>query len=203
MVDLANTEYNDNYIFSGANTKTLTYTVDEKGNILYNGTLHTNPDYIRQTEVSEGVFEVINTTGDKVFGYYKHLEDADGNKLYKDENGDTVTQMIDADGKITYKDKDGNDYTGDINSLTKQEDYSLVSALYISYASQKIFECIWRMSIIDDHRYLSIFSKLHAFHSSLNTAKARKGSTHDLKSYSPSQSHRRCLQRIVNEKSSN
>lgn len=124
MVDLANTEYNDNYIFSGANTKTLTYTIDEKGNVIYNGTPHSNPDYIRQTEVSDGVFEVINTTGDKVFGYYKHLEDADGNKLYKDENGDTVTQIIAADGKITYKDKDGNDYTGDVGLLTKQEDYS-------------------------------------------------------------------------------
>ena len=29
MVDLANTEYGDNYIFSGANTKTVPYTMDD------------------------------------------------------------------------------------------------------------------------------------------------------------------------------
>ena len=60
MVDLANTEYNDNYIFAGANTKNLAYTMNENGDIVYNGTPQDNPDYIRQTEVADGVFEVIN-----------------------------------------------------------------------------------------------------------------------------------------------
>ena len=82
MVDLANTEYNDNYLFSGANTKTLTYTIDEKGNINYHGTLHSNPDYIRQTEVADGVFEVINTTGDKVFGYYVATQEQNADGKY-------------------------------------------------------------------------------------------------------------------------
>ena len=62
MVDLANTEYDNNYIFSGANTKTTPYTIDENGDITYHGTPHDNPDYIRQTEVADGVFEVINTS---------------------------------------------------------------------------------------------------------------------------------------------
>ena len=38
MVDLANTEYNDNYIFSGANTKTVTFEIAENGDIWSWGT---------------------------------------------------------------------------------------------------------------------------------------------------------------------
>ena len=38
MVDLANTEYNDNYIFGGTNTKILPYEQAENGDIIYNGT---------------------------------------------------------------------------------------------------------------------------------------------------------------------
>ncbi|MBQ4114440.1 flagellar hook-associated protein FlgL [bacterium] len=101
MVDLANSEYNDNYIFSGANTKTLAYTIDENGDIVYNGTPHDNPDYIRQTEVSDGVFETINTTGDKVFGYYRAAVPT-GQGVYTDEN--TGKRVI----KTTENDATGN-----------------------------------------------------------------------------------------------
>ena len=112
MVDLANTEYNDNYIFSGANTKTPAYEIDENGNIIYQGTPHDNPDYIRQTEVADGVFETINTTGDKVFGYYEKRE------VTRDVNGDEVIKNDDG----TYSYKDGTAYTGDVNDLTTQEE---------------------------------------------------------------------------------
>ena len=78
MVDLANTEFNDNFIFGGANTKLSPYEFDADGNVIYRGTKHDNPDYIRQTEVADGVFEVINTTGDKVFGWYNSEDDYDG-----------------------------------------------------------------------------------------------------------------------------
>ena len=120
MVDLANTEYNDNYIFSGANTKTVTYTMDADGNIIYQGTLHTNPDYIRQTEVADGVFEVINTTGDKVFGYYERVQEqtADGKNVFLDENGDKVFETVGADGKKTYAYADGTPFT-DVDKLKK------------------------------------------------------------------------------------
>ena len=71
--DLANTEYNGNYLFSGANTKTAAYDVVENADgtftVNYNGT-DKNSNYQRATEVSDGVFEVINTTGDQVYGYY-------------------------------------------------------------------------------------------------------------------------------------
>ena len=124
MVDLANSEYNDNYIFSGANTKTVTFEIKENGDIIYNGTPMENKDYIRQTEVADGVFEVINTTGDKVFGYYKAQgQDDDGNNLFIDADGNTVVEKIAADGVTkTYENTDGTAYTGDIDALEPKED---------------------------------------------------------------------------------
>lgn len=117
MVDLANTEFNDNFIFGGANTRLTPYEIDENGNILYYGTPHDNPDYIRQTEVADGVFEVINTTGDRVFGFYD---------LYYTDGGTTkyYPQTDEATGNTIYVDKQGNQYTGDVNNLTQKEDYS-------------------------------------------------------------------------------
>ncbi len=117
MVDLANTEYNDNYIFGGANTKISPYTIDENGDIVYNGTPYDNPDYIRQTEVADGVFEVINTTGDRVFGYYKAAVEP-GNGVYTDVDGNRVIRTTDATGADVYKYENGLEYTGDIGDLT-------------------------------------------------------------------------------------
>ncbi len=154
MIDLANTEYNDNYIFSGANTKTLTYTVNEKGEIIYNGTSQDNPNYARQTEVADGVFETINTTGDKVFGWYKDgqaktendelifldenkkeiiqkevVKKADGSFEYKDGtpfNGTeaNLTEKADGSGYYAYVDSDGAVYTGNVDQLEEKGDYS-------------------------------------------------------------------------------
>ena len=163
MVDLANTEYNDNYIFSGANTKTLTYTI-KNGNIIYNGTPSSDPNYARKTEVANGVFETINTTGDKVFGYYKHLEDADENKLYKDVNNNTIKEIIDANGKKTYKYLDDTVYAGNIDELTKQEDYSGVMG-----ALKKLSNSI--QTILDGNTeagYAEMNSTLNMFSNSLN-----------------------------------
>ena len=118
MVDLANTEYNDNYIFGGAN-----------GNIIYNGTPYDNPDYIRQTEVADGVFEVINTTGDRVFGYYEAIQEqtADGKNVFTDADGKKVIETIEADGSKTYAYEDGTTYNGDTADLkvsVASEEYS-------------------------------------------------------------------------------
>ena len=125
MVDLANTEYDDNYIFSGANTKTVPYTVDDNGDIIYNGTPYSNKDYIRQTEVADGVFEVINTTGDKVFGYYKAQgQDANGNNLFTDVDGKTVVEKMGAAGAKTYEYENGTAYNGDVGDLKAKEDYA-------------------------------------------------------------------------------
>ena len=129
MVDLANTEYNDNYIFGGANTKTTPYTIDENGNIIYNGTPYDNPDYIRQTEVADGVFEVINTTGDRVFGYYEAIQEqtADGKNVFTDADGKKVIETTEADGSKTYAYEDGTTYNGDTADLkvsVASEEYS-------------------------------------------------------------------------------
>lgn len=69
-LDLANTEYNGTYIFSGTSTSTKTYTTNPaNGNITYNGTPATGA-YQRYTTISDGITVSINTTGDQVFGSY-------------------------------------------------------------------------------------------------------------------------------------
>ena len=116
MVDLANTEYNNNYIFAGANTKLIPFEIDQYGNITYSGTKQDNPDYIRQTEVADGVFEVINTTGDKIFGYYEAFYTDSADTKYYAKKDDT--------GNTKYYDKDGNEYTGSVDDLTAHENSS-------------------------------------------------------------------------------
>ncbi len=162
MVDLANTEYDNNYIFSGANTKTIPYTMDDNGDIIYNGTPHDNPDYIRQTEVSDGVFEVINTTGDKVFGYYKaQAQDANGNNLFTDADGKTVVETVDAQtGAKSYAYEDGTAYTGDAADLTSKEDYSgVMGALKkLSNSIQKVLDGDTEAGYAEMNSTLDMFS---------------------------------------------
>ena len=142
MVDLANSEYDDNYVFAGANTKITPYEIDADGYIVYRGTTHDNPDYIRQTEVADGVFEVINTTGDKVFGYYIKEDvtrDADGNEVklvpeheeyqYVSDHSKYTgkeSKLIDAfedddENIIRYNEKDGKYYYTDGAEITTTE----------------------------------------------------------------------------------
>lgn len=116
MVDLANSEFDDNYVFAGANTKLIPYEIQENGDIIYRGTPHDNPDYIRQTEVANGVYEVINTTGDKIFGYYKAKVEP-GNGVYTDTvTGKRVIETEEA-GELVYRYEDGKLYTGDVADL--------------------------------------------------------------------------------------
>ena len=166
MVDLANTEYDDNYIFSGANTKTVPYTVDDNGDIIYNGTSYSNKDYIRQTEVADGVFEVINTTGDKVFGYYKAQgQDANGNNLFTDVDGKTVVEKIGAAGAKTYEYEDGTTYNGDVGDLKAKEDYAGVMG-----ALKKLSNSIQKVLDGDtEGGYAEMNSTLDMFKDSLST----------------------------------
>lgn len=166
MVDLANTEYDNNYIFAGANTKTTPYTIDENGDITYHGTPHDNPDYIRQTEVADGVFEIINTTGDKVFGYYT-TKDANGNNLFTDANGDTVIETVDAQtGTKSYAYENGNPFTGDPDKdLQVKEEYSGVMG-----ALKKLSNSIQK--VLDgktEEGYAEMNSTLDMFSDSLST----------------------------------
>lgn len=166
MVDLANTEYDDNYIFSGANTKTVPYTMDDNGDIIYNGTPYSNKDYIRQTEVADGVFEVINTTGDRVFGYYKAQgQDANGNNLFTDVDGKTVVEKIGAAGAKTYEYENGTAYNGDVGDLKAKEDYDGVMG-----ALKKLSNSIQKVLDGDtEGGYAEMNSTLDMFKDSLST----------------------------------
>ena len=166
MVDLANTEYDDNYIFSGANTKTVPYTMDDNGDIIYNGTPYSNKDYIRQTEVADGVFEVINTTGDRVFGYYKAQgQDANGNNLFTDVDGKTVVEKIGAAGAKTYEYENGTAYNGDVGDLKAKEDNAGVMG-----ALKKLSNSIQKVLDGDTEAgYAEMNSTLDMFKDSLST----------------------------------
>ena len=165
MVDLANTEFNDNFIFGGANTKLTPYEMDENGNILYHGTKQDNPDYIRQTEVADGVFEVINTTGDKVFGYYEsYYADSSGTKYYPKTDEST--------GETKYYDKDGNQYTGDVADLTAKEEASgVMGALkMLSNSIQEVIDAKdAKDSAAEEAASAKMFATLDMFSESHNT----------------------------------
>lgn len=86
VVDLANTKYNGNYIFSGTAAATKTYVTDPAtGNITYQGTPSTG-SYQRYTTISDGVSVAINTTGEQVFGSYQAFDD---NGTQSDPSDDT------------------------------------------------------------------------------------------------------------------
>lgn len=172
MVDLANTEYNDNYIFGGANTKILPYEFGENGDIIYNGTPHDNPDYIRQTEVADGVFEVINTTGDKVFGYYRAAVEA-GNGVYTDSSGKRVIESTDESGNTVYKYENGNVYTGDAADLTdgaEEEASGVMAALKIlSNSIQEVLDAKETEDAeAEEAGYAKMLSTLDRFRDSLS-----------------------------------
>ena len=143
MVDLANTEFNDSYIFGGANTKILPYDLTDEGDIVYRGTPHDNKDYARRTEVADGVFETINTTGDKVFGYYRAAVEP-GNGVYTDTDGKRVIAADDGEGGTIYQYENGNKYTGEISALTDgaEEEYDgIMGALrLLSISLQEVID---------------------------------------------------------------
>lgn len=70
VLDIANTEYNGKYIFSGTATKTPTYAESADGSINYQGTDTSSDAYKRYVTISDGVNVAINAPGDNVFGSY-------------------------------------------------------------------------------------------------------------------------------------
>lgn len=70
VMDVANTQYNGEYIFSGTATSTETYSKDADGNIIYNGTDTSTDAYKRYVTISDGVSIAINAAGDSIFGSY-------------------------------------------------------------------------------------------------------------------------------------
>lgn len=81
IIDMANTKYDGKYIFSGTNTGTPTFTLDDDGSVIYGGTPSTG-DYKRQLEVAEGTYLTLNAPGDSLFGSYNATTGA-GSGLFK------------------------------------------------------------------------------------------------------------------------
>lgn len=70
IVDLANTKYNGQSIFSGSNTGTNTYTTDPDGSIVYNGSSSTVDD-TSNLEISDGEYIQLTLNGEDIFGSYQ------------------------------------------------------------------------------------------------------------------------------------
>lgn len=104
VVDIANTQYNGTYIFSGTAVGTKPYTVTTNASgqitaITYNGT-PASGDYKRYTTVSDGVNVAINTTGDQVFGSYSQTTAAPTPTQPTDVAGVTLSTATDANGNL-------------------------------------------------------------------------------------------------------
>ena len=96
--DLANTQYNGQYIFSGTATSTPAYATDASGNISYQGADTSGNDYKRYVTISDGVSVAINAPGDKVFGSYSTTTAAPTPTVPGDVAGTTTTTATDANG---------------------------------------------------------------------------------------------------------
>lgn len=104
VVDVANTQYNGTYIFSGTAVGTKPYTVATDANgditgITYNG-IDSDGDYERYATISSGVNVTINTTGDQVFGSYSQTAPVTNPTQPTDVAGTTITTATDADGNL-------------------------------------------------------------------------------------------------------
>lgn len=69
MVDLANTSYNGQYIFSGSNTGTKPYSITADTSVVYDGSLSSAND-TRSLEIYDGEYIELNVNGDSSFGSY-------------------------------------------------------------------------------------------------------------------------------------
>lgn len=64
---LSNTKYQDKYIFSGSNTTTRPYTLDDDFNVTYEGTPQ-DGDWERNVEISKDTTIALNVNGQEIFG---------------------------------------------------------------------------------------------------------------------------------------
>ena len=67
IAQLANTKYQDKYIFSGSNTSSIPYALDDDLNVTYSGTAQ-DGSWQRNIEISEGVTMPLNLNGEEIFG---------------------------------------------------------------------------------------------------------------------------------------
>lgn len=67
IAQLANTKYQDKYIFSGSNTSTIPYELDDDLNVTYFGTAQ-DGNWERNVEISQGITMAMNINGQEIFG---------------------------------------------------------------------------------------------------------------------------------------
>ena len=67
IAQLANTKYQDKYIFAGTNTSTVPYSLDDDLNVTYSGTKQ-DGNWERNIEISEGVTMPLNVNGEQILG---------------------------------------------------------------------------------------------------------------------------------------
>ena len=81
IVTLSNAQVDGQYIFSGANTTTPAYKMDDNGNVIYQGSNTNANGTTRKLEISDGVYVPLNQAGDNIFGQYKVTKDGAGNDV--------------------------------------------------------------------------------------------------------------------------
>ena len=67
IAQLANTKYQDKYIFGGSNTANAPFALDDDLNVTYSGTFQ-DGSWERNIEISEGVTMPLNINGQEIFG---------------------------------------------------------------------------------------------------------------------------------------
>lgn len=84
IVNLANTQYDGKYIFSGTNVTTKPFELADDGTITYHGTPANNTaGYERYLEISDGVKVDLNSSGDTIFGTYDPNDPNNSSGLFK------------------------------------------------------------------------------------------------------------------------
>lgn len=81
---LANTQYNDQYIFSGTRTTTIPYAESDDG-MIYAGNSEK-----RYAIIGDNKTEEINLIGNELFGSAAYTKDADGNIIFDEANSSGV-----------------------------------------------------------------------------------------------------------------
>ena len=119
IVDLMNTKYMNNYIFSGSNVQTPAYTLDEKtGDVTYNGGTKDNGE--RLLTIAENTTFEYNITGDKIFDkvtLYSTTTDANGNEVVTSRETDFFTEMQDLCNLLNADELDQNAIREKLNVL--------------------------------------------------------------------------------------
>lgn len=148
IIDLANTQYDGKYIFSGTNVTTKPFAMNDDGSIVYSGTPENHyAGYERSYEISDGVKIEINSAGDTIFGTYDPNDPTKSSglfgtlgKLNQIMSGDVdniaVRDMLgDIQGSITHVSEIQATHSVTVNKLTMTTE--MLDSLDLNLTSRK------------------------------------------------------------------